>query len=131
MHIEVARDVVDLIRTQARAAGPRECCGILLGEGGRIALALATPNVHAHPKTHFEIDPQSLIDAYRAEREGGPRVLGYYHSHPTGKAAPSVTDQAMAAGDGRIWVIVAGDELRFWRDAGDGFVELSYEVVEG
>ncbi|RGP39934.1 Desampylase [Altererythrobacter insulae] len=131
MHIEVARDVVDLIRTQALAAGPRECCGILLGEGGRITQALATPNSHALPETHFEIDAQSLIDAHRAEREGGPGILGYYHSHPTGEAAPSATDQAMAAGDGRIWVIVAGDQLRFWRDAGDEFVELSYEVIEG
>jgi proteasome lid subunit RPN8/RPN11 len=122
------------MRAAAAAAHPREACGILLGEGGRITEARETVNVHAAPTTHFEIDPQALIDAHRAARAGGPQVLGYFHSHPTGIAAPSATDRACAAHDKRIWAIIAGADVRFWMDedaAGNGgFVALSFTIIE-
>ena len=114
------------MRVAARASHPREACGILFGEGKRIIALRETANIHPAPETHFEIDPQALIDAHRSARAGGPQVLGYFHSHPTGRAEPSATDAAMAAGDGAIWAIVAGDEVRLWRDTAQGFRALSY-----
>ena len=101
--------------SEASRAHPHECCGILLGEGDRITAIRPARNVHPRPATHFEIDPQALIDAHRAERGGGPKVLGYYHSHPTGLPEPSATDKASASGDGRIWAIISGDAVRLWR----------------
>lgn len=127
----VAGSVMDQLRDSAAQAHPRECCGILLGAGGRITRAYPTQNVHPAPETHFEMDPQALIDAHRAAREGGPQVIGYYHSHPTGDAVPSETDRAMASGDGRIWAIIARREITFWRDSPDAFEPLSYNVFEG
>ncbi len=114
----------------AAAAHPFEACGILLGDGVRITDVRKAANVHLTPETHFEIDPQTLIDAHRAARAGGLQVIGYYHSHPHGPPAPSATDRACAAGDGRIWAIIASDEVRFWRDAPDGFAALSYTVSD-
>lgn len=125
MDIEVTRDVIVTIREQARVSLPDECCGILLGEGARIDQALPAANVHPAPEAHFEIDPQTLIDAHRAAREGGPQVVGYYHSHPGGSAEPSATDRAMAAADGSIWAIVAAEEVHFWRAVEAGFEPLS------
>lgn len=117
----------------ARAAFPEEACGLLLGQGARITEARVTANVHALPETHFEIDPQALIDAHRAARAGGAQVIGYFHSHPSGEPVPSSTDRAMAAGDGRVWAIIAADEVRFWQDtandAGGDFAALSYAVI--
>ncbi|WP_367274046.1 M67 family metallopeptidase [Erythrobacter sp.] len=113
----------------ARAAFPNEVCGLLLGEDARIDEARAAANIHPAPGTHFEIDPQALIDAHRAARAGGPQVIGYFHSHPTGEPVPSSTDRAMAAGDGRVWAIIAADEVMFWRDTGEGFAALSYLVI--
>ena len=113
----------------AGSAHPREVCGLLLGDGKAITLARPTANVHPTPETHFEIDPQALIDAHRAEREGGLKVMGYFHSHPTGAPHPSQTDRAMSAGDGKVWAIVAGDEIKFWKDAPEGFEALSYAVA--
>lgn len=114
--------------TEAMAAcRPHETCGLLLGSGSHITAALPTSNVHPTPETHFEIDPQALIDAHRAARVGGPEVLGYYHSHPHGPARPSATDQASAAGDGRIWAIIGqAMEITLWRDDENGFTPLSY-----
>ncbi len=126
--IAVLRTVLEAMRAAAAAAHPREACGLLLGEGARIAEARETANVHTTPHTHFEIDPQALVDAHRAARRGGPQVAGYFHSHPNGLAEPSDTDRAQAAHDGSIWAIVAAGEVTFWRDEPDGFVPLSYRV---
>lgn len=115
----------------AAAAAPREACGILLGQGSRIDAATLTANVHPEPLTRFEIDPAALIAAHRAARNGGPQVLGYWHSHPNGLAEPSATDRAMAGRDGRIWAIVASGAISLWVDGLDGFASLPYSGVEG
>jgi proteasome lid subunit RPN8/RPN11 len=130
MDIEVTRAVLDALREMSEAAHPHEACGMLLGDGSQITDVVPTRNVHPTPATHFEIDPQALIDAHRAERDGGPRIMGYYHSHPNGDARPSETDRAMAAGDGKLWAIVAGATVTLWRDHQEAFGALSYRVIE-
>jgi proteasome lid subunit RPN8/RPN11 len=130
MDIVLTREALERITAEAARALPREACGLLLGQGTRIERAVAARNVHSTPQTHFEIDPQSLIDAHRAARAGGPEVLGYYHSHPKGRAEPSATDRTTASGDGRVWAIVAESGVTFWRDDEDGFASLSYSVVD-
>lgn len=129
MRLVVTREVLDLIEEAARAAHPLECCGILFGDGTSITGAKPTNNVHTNPAAHFEIDPQGLIDAHRAEREGGPQIAGYYHSHPNGIARPSDTDRASAAHDGKVWAVVASNDVTFWRDDPSDFVPLSYSVI--
>lgn len=131
MAIEVSSEVLAAMVYQTEKAHPAEACGILLGEGDHVAEALPAANVHSTPETHFEIDPQALVDAHRAVRQGGPQVLGYYHSHPTGVAEPSETDRAMAAGDDSIWAIIAGGDVTFWRDGESGFATLSYREIGG
>lgn len=126
----VATDALATIRAHADRAAPDECCGILLGRDGRILETLPAANVAADPRRRFEIDPQALVDAHRAARAGGPLVIGYYHSHPTGPAEPSAADRAMAGGDGRVWAIVGAGDVTFWRDDEDGFVSLSYTVED-
>ncbi len=133
MDIHVTSQVLSAMEAAARASHPREACGILLGHNGdgreRITAFIEAANVHQNPEGHFEIDPQALIGAYRAERSGGPKVLGYFHSHPTGDPRPSATDAAMSAGDRKIWAIAAGGDLLFWRDDPDQFYALSYAVI--
>lgn len=131
MKIEVTSGVIATLRQEARRAHPHECCGLLLGQGGRIEAALPCANVHPDPACHFEIDPAALIAAHRAARRGGQQVLGYYHSHPAGPAEPSATDRACASGDGRIWAIVADGAIGWWRDAMQGFERLPLRVAPG
>ena len=90
----------------------------------------AAANVHEAPTSRFTIDPQMLIDAFRMERSGGPQVLGYYHSHPSGPAYPSAIDRDEAGHDGRVWAIATLDEVRFWRDNATGFVPLSLRLLD-
>ena len=129
MHIEVTRQVLTALAREAAEACPAECCGILLGEGTRIAAILPAANVHPAPRTHFEIEAQTLINAHRAARGGGPQVLGYYHSHPKGAPEPSVEDAAMAARDGSIWAIIGQGKTAFWHDTAAGFAPLSCCIV--
>lgn len=139
MEIELTSIVLQQMQAAAALAGPEECCGLLLGQGGRIDDLRASANLAADRRRHFEIDPQILIDAHRAARAGGPGLIGYYHSHPNGLVGPSATDRAMAAGDGMIWAIIAlgdapGDvlgDVTFWRDDGARFVPLPYRLWDG
>ncbi|OHD03992.1 MAG: peptidase [Sphingomonadales bacterium RIFCSPLOWO2_12_FULL_63_15] len=96
------------------AADDGEICGLLLGQAGWIEAIAPAANVAADPARHFELDPAVLIAAHRAARSGGPKVVGYYHSHPSGVALPSATDAACAMPDGTLWLIVAGKEVRLW-----------------
>lgn len=135
MVLEVTSVVIDALVAETALALPRECCGLLLGQGrgadARILQAASSPNVAAEPERYFEIDPRILIDAHRGARDGGAQIIGYYHSHPTGAGQPSATDRAMAAGDGMVWGIVANGAARFWLDGPDGFEALSYVLVHG
>lgn len=130
MNLEIIRSVVDCIPAEAARAYPHECCGIMLGDGQTIRALEPARNVHPAPETHFEIDPRVLIDAHRAAREGGPQVMGYYHSHPHGPPEPSAADRAMAGRDGCIWAIAGEGEVRFWRDDEAGFERLSLRLID-
>lgn len=134
MVVEVTRDVLATLRAEAARAAPEECCGLLLGRGtpggaGRIDAALPAANVADRPRLRFEIDPAALLAAHRAARQGGPQVLGYYHSHPAGHPVPSAVDCEHSTGDLRIWAIVAEGQVAFWRDSGKGFSPMDCRVV--
>ena len=131
MVVELTSGVIATLLEEAALARPDECCGLLLGQGTRVETVLAAANVHAFPREHFEIDPAALIAAHRAARSGGPQLLGYYHSHPNGRAEPSPADAAQASGDGRIWAIVAAGAVTWWRDAPGGFEALPTRVAAG
>jgi proteasome lid subunit RPN8/RPN11 len=125
MQIHVDANLLYRMASEAAKAAPRECCGLLLGRGATIEAIVPCRNIHPDPEGYFEIDPQMLIDAHRAARSGGPQVLGYYHSHPGGQSRPSPVDQAMAHGDGKVWAIIGGSGITFWRDRAEGFQPLS------
>ena len=112
----------------------REICGLLLGGSGVIAEARSCANVAADPRRRFEINPAALLAAHRTARDGGPAVIGCYHSHPLGRAAPSPRDAADAAPDGGLWLIVAGAHVTAWQTLARGayhgrFAPVALRVV--
>lgn len=112
----------------ARAAAPLEACGLLFGGDGEISDFQAAENTAENPENHFEIDSAALFAAIRAERDGGRKLIGYWHSHPSGDARPSATDAAMAAPDGKLWLILAGDAMTLWRAGAAGLEAVELEV---
>jgi desampylase len=133
MKLAISREQRQQLLDWAAAAHPLECCGLLFGDNGIIHQMQLVANVAADPAKHFELDPQALIAAEKAARAGvgGETlpILGYFHSHPSGDCSPSVTDAAQAAPDGRLWVIVAGGEIKAWRAVADGAVHRRFSSV--
>jgi desampylase len=73
---------------------PRECCGFLLGTAGRVTFALPATNTSTTPLTRYRVDPGEHVALQRILRRLTPplAILGVYHSHPRGPAAPSSSD---------------------------------------
>lgn len=119
--------LLDTILAAAASTPDREVCGLLFGSLERIVAAAAAANVAPDTARSFEIDPAALFAALKAQRTGGPVLIGHYHSHPSGSAEPSAADAA-AAEPGRLWLIVGGNMARLWlATAGGGFDEV--EIV--
>ncbi|MFA7586912.1 MAG: M67 family metallopeptidase [Novosphingobium sp.] len=130
MDLVVTSGAIATMLEEAARAAPAECCGLLLGSGA-ITEVQPAANVAADPSRHFEIDPVGLIAAHRKARAGGPKVLGYYHSHPNGLEMPSATDSAQASEDGRAFAIVANGRVRFFLFSRGHFEVLPTRVVDG
>jgi desampylase len=128
MSVTISRCVLIGMQKAAAIAMPDEACGLLFGDEGAITRFSEARNVAETPATRFEIDPAALFAALRAERAGGDRLIGYWHSHPSGDVSPSATDAAMAEPDGRLWVIVAASAISCWR-AGAGGLWQRFEPV--
>ncbi|HEX8556121.1 MAG TPA: M67 family metallopeptidase, partial [Sphingomonas sp.] len=108
---------------------PDEICGLLFGTPDVIAAAHPCRNFATDPRARFEIDPAPLLAAHRAARAGGARVIGHYHSHPSGAPTPSLTDAACAAPDGSLWLIAASGEVRAWRAVPHGALHGRFDPV--
>jgi proteasome lid subunit RPN8/RPN11 len=114
MRCWISRGVLEQIRRESDAAAPFEACGLLFGSADAIVQASVARNVADAPERRFEIDPAALFAALKAERADGPGIAGYWHSHPSGSTEPSACDAAMAAPDGKLWLIL-GEGESLWQ----------------
>ncbi len=130
MRVRISRGLLGAIRQESAAAWPAEACGLLFGNADEIDGFQTVVNVADTPEHRFEIDPAALFAALRAERAGGPRVIGYWHSHPSGDPAPSPTDAAMAEPDGKLWLILGADRQSLHRAVAAGAVHDRFDPVE-
>jgi proteasome lid subunit RPN8/RPN11 len=119
MHLTISRAALDEMRRAAAASPCAEICGLLLGRERVVETILPCANVAPDPGNSFEIDPAALVAVHRAARNGGPALLGHYHSHPSGDANPSVRDAA-AAEAGSYWIIIGQGKTRCWLAATGG-----------
>ena len=116
MNVRLRLRQSDLQRMEAhaRTALPRECCGVILGEKTDMEWRASGIEESANlaPVTctdRFEVDPALLLRLQKASRAGGPRMIGVYHSHPNGLAAPSQADLELSWQTGFLWLITAID----------------------
>lgn len=110
--------VVNAILEHAREMSPRECCGLLLGDGQHVTAAIRARNIADAPERRYLIDPHDHLHAIRFARDRGEQVVGAYHSHPRSPAIPSATDAA--EGFAHFLFVIAGlgadpPELTGWQ----------------
>ncbi len=98
----------DQIFTQARAAKPTECCGLIAGnEDERASSIYELRNVAPNPAVGYEAAPEDLFAAQRLMRERGEQLLAIYHSHPRAfEPAPSETDVRLAYYPQAVYFII-------------------------
>jgi [CysO sulfur-carrier protein]-S-L-cysteine hydrolase len=107
--VKVRRDAIAEMIAHARAEAPNECCGLLVGEGGRIDEIVRCTNLEASP-VRYRLDPQEHIDTNRRLRHTAHAVVGVYHSHPHSPAVPSARDIAEAHYPEFVWIVVSLEE---------------------
>jgi len=117
------------IVAHAMDEAPRECCGLLVGQGSVVDESVRSPNVDPNPD-RYEIDARIHVATNRRLRGSGRAVIGAYHSHPHSPAWPSPSDLAEAYYAEFIWVIVSlaapdAEALKGFRLDGAGIVELA------
>lgn len=133
-----------LLKAEAIRAFPEECCGLITGhdqgDDQIVTEIVAAANVSATDRTrNFEIDPGVRIRLEVKARGSATRIIGHFHSHPKGKAAPSAQDLAMAYEPGLIWVIMSLDgaeedsavRIAAYRlkSSGDAFTEIPIQTI--
>ena len=93
----------------AESEYPCEACGLLLGrrppDRVLISEGIPSPNLADQPRHNFEIDPGLRLRIQKASRDGGTGIVGHYHTHPDGKAAPSASDRTRIYETDLIWLI--------------------------
>lgn len=100
------------LEREARAAFPRECCGLVEGrrDGDRLEISAlhACRNV-ARGDDAFEIDPAEHFRLMRTLRGTNRAIIGCYHSHPNGTPEPSARDLAASGEEGFLWLIATAN----------------------
>jgi len=123
----------DRIVSHARAAAPRECCGVILGDGEALRELVSLTNLD--PGTDFyRIDDAELFRVYRHADERGWDFRVIYHSHPVSRAYPSRTDVSLAAWPDAVYVICSlalpdAPELHAFRIVDEAIAEIPIEDV--
>lgn len=129
MRCRISRAVLAGIRLESAASAPLEACGLLFGDATQVTGWTVADNVADDPAHRFEIDPAALFAALREARAGGRGIAGYWHSHPSGDPRPSAVDAAMAAPDGKLWLITGGGGELLWRAVPEGAVHGRFCAV--
>lgn len=130
----------------AEAAYPHEACALLVGTDDlRVTEIVPARNLAATPEREFELDPAVQFAVMRRLRENGGRetnetnlrIIGHWHSHPNGRAQPSLQDAAMIYDRSLVWLISAVQDGRAGRptawqpnDMADGFTPLPLAIQE-
>jgi proteasome lid subunit RPN8/RPN11 len=89
--VQIKREVLEAIVQHAQAESPRECCGLLMGEGEIITHHRPMKNV-LESNVRYAMEARSLFQFFKDLRAANQKHLGIYHSHPASEGYPSETD---------------------------------------
>ena len=105
--VVLPRKLQDEIVAHARESAPKECCGLLFGDGEVANRVVRGRNVHATPETRYEIDPAQLREVLAGDDDTDRFLVGIYHSHPRTEPKPSEFDVANARWPEQVYVLTS------------------------
>ncbi|MCK5166227.1 MAG: M67 family metallopeptidase [Rhodospirillaceae bacterium] len=124
--IRIPENFLDIIKAEAEAAFPNECCGLLAGtvndDNILITKVVPSPNAlvddNGSGHKNFEIDPKIHFDLLHELKDKAENIIGHYHSHPGQPAEPSMHDINNAFEADHVWFIISVDENGAAKDLG-------------
>lgn len=106
-----------------------ESVGFMAGsvDDSRVTAIMPLNNHSSDPQRGFFVEPWEQFRAEKTLDAKGYRVVGVYHSHPTGEALPSRADRQLArAGELMAIYSVTFDELRVWREKDGNLIPVGW-----
>ena len=133
--LEIAQAFIDEMVAHSGQDDPNECCGVLLGEAGRVVAIRRVTNAEASP-FRYNMDTQEFFKVYKESEEKGWDMWGFYHSHTHSQAYPSQTDRNLAAWPGSYYLIVSLEDketpvVRAYSITDDAVEEHEIHAVDG
>ena len=132
--VQIKREILKAIVRQAQEEAPRECCGLLMGQGETITHHRPMKNI-LESNVRYEMEARELFEFFRNLRAANQKHLGIYHSHPVSEAYPSETDVRESFYPNCAYFIVSlknphSPLVRAFRLPGDGAEELVISEVD-
>lgn len=127
MQVFVHGKVWEFLGKVAEDPGVNERCGLLVGRAGdeiEVTDVHEVENVKASP-VEFELNPSEVLRIFESVEDAGLEIVGVWHTHPGGRATPSLKDVDGMRNFPGLWVIIARGEVK-WYLAG----EKGFEAVE-
>ncbi len=94
------------IIAHAREACPNECCGLLVGSGGRTVKLYKLANAENSPLA-YRLDPYEQLRIFQEMDNHGWELMAIYHSHVASPAYPSARDVELAYYPEAVYLIVS------------------------
>lgn len=107
--IRIPADAIEEMFAAARAAQPREACGVLAARPGGEAETIRAEN-SAESRFEFRVAGDEMKRIETAMKAAGQQAVGFWHSHVLGAAEPSAADTSEAA-PGSLQLIVSLKEM--------------------
>jgi proteasome lid subunit RPN8/RPN11 len=132
--VQIKREILEAIVRHAEDEAPRECCGLLIGQGETITHHRPMKNV-LESNVRYEMEARELFQFFKNLRAANQKHLGIYHSHPVSEAYPSETDVRESFYPDCAYFIVSlknphSPLVRAFRLPGDGAEELVISEVD-
>ncbi|MBI3997317.1 MAG: M67 family metallopeptidase [Candidatus Omnitrophica bacterium] len=96
----------DRMVAHCRSRYPKEACGLLAGNDGRVMQVYPMTNIE-DSSIGYAMDPREQLRVEQQMRRQGQQLLGIFHSHTASAAYPSSVDVSLAISPDVSYVLVS------------------------
>ncbi len=91
----IAKETYDRLVQICKETLPFEACGLLVRKEASsiIDCVINIRNVHPSPRSSFDFHPEEWTSAFFDMQKNRQQLVGFFHSHPTSAALPSIKDK--------------------------------------
>ncbi len=115
MSVTLLPSIGKVIEEHCGRCWPEEACALLVGTfdeqgSATVKRVFLTDNIAKDRRRFFEVDPSARIKLEKELRDTAESIVGVFHSHPGGPAAPSRSDEKMVIEREFYWLIASVDD---------------------